>query len=104
MFLQTEIFVRPFFTVFFMSNVFLPKKECKHSHLLRNAEPRRCGPFRSKMEIKSSKSVCRGIFYSCLTPITKIYRERNSNETETDTRGFGGMRGGVTSERAARRK
>ena len=28
-----------------------------------------------------------------LTPITQIYRERNSNETETDTRGFWGMRG-----------
>ena len=31
--------------------------------------------------------------YFKLTPITQIYRERNSNETETDTRGFWGMRG-----------
>ena len=28
------------------------------------------------------------IMINALTPITQIYRERNSNETETDTRGF----------------
>ena len=48
-FLQSEIFNRPFFPVFFMSNIFYKIKNVhQHSDLLRNAEPRRCGPCKVK--------------------------------------------------------
>ena len=36
------------------------KNVCQHSHLLVNAEPRCFRHFRSKIEVKSSKSFCRG--------------------------------------------
>ena len=62
----TVLFIRHFFSVFFMSNVFPHKKECIPTFTTSWEMLNRVvvGLFRSKMEVKSSKSVCRGIFYS----------------------------------------
>ena len=66
MFLQRKNFNRQFLAVlavFFVWNVSPHKKNvCQRSYLLVNAEPRCYGHFRSKIEVKSSKSFCRGNF------------------------------------------
>ena len=66
--LQREIFIRPFFTGLFISNVFPHKKECIPTFTSFEKMLNRVvvGLFRPKMEVKSSKSVCRGFFFILL--------------------------------------
>ena len=60
-------FLLGLFSLFYLCKMFFHtrKNVYQDSHLLKNAEPRRCGPFRSKMEVKRSKVFAEGFFYSC---------------------------------------